>query len=170
MLFPIFPLPLLSGLTRRQEWDTFIVNSYVCCLVLQTHWSESLIKVPCVATNHPSASVSFMYACPVHLYLGVHPLSLFPCPCSPATFHVVAPSICCVSLLPRGNVDIFLFQEDDLNGIHIVAFAEKSDPGRIRSPSPPQPTPTLHQICLTIGRNVSTLSSHHGSSSIARWD
>jgi hypothetical protein len=86
--------------------------------------------------------------------LGVYPLSI-PCLLSSASFCVAAPDTYCVSLLLRGNAHSFLFQEDDLNGIHIVAFAEKSDPGRIPPPPPPQPVSTLHQICLTIGRNFS---------------
>lgn len=49
----------------------------------------------------------------------------------------------CVSLLLRGVFHSFLFQEDDLNGIHIVAFAEKSDPGRIPSPHRSHPAPNL---------------------------
>lgn len=48
-------------------------------------------------------------------------------------------SLTCPLVSPPRTVtsDSFLLQEDDLNGIHIVAFAERSDPGRKPSPSAP---------------------------------
>lgn len=75
--------------------------------------------------------------------LSLCPLCLCPpCLSVPLCLSVPSPSatlplsFSSLPVSPPGSVifESFLPQEDDLNGIHIVAFAEKSDPGRTHPP------------------------------------
>ena len=99
-----------------------------CFPVLQTHWLNSTQSSPRL--------------------IGIPFLNVRPCvhPAPPPPISIPASWVCTGLALwylstQESNFDSSLPQEDDLNGIHIVAFAERSDPGRN-----PTPVPTLTHL------------------------